>query len=289
MIMEKRIKKEKYLGRVMLIVFILLIKIFDCFGESQRREHVITYTRNHLEWDKNTKIDSIGMAELSLFNKEYENVNAEGKAIAPGTDNSNIIKIKNKEEGEVDFTLVLYNFKLVDNLPVNIQMSGSDFVETNSYVLPGDIKRSNVIKAIKGKVKGNEEKTFNIDWNWIFEESEYRNKLDTELGNKEDGNRYDMLIGLYVIAEDVNKHYKEYRDGNDYWYKIWEFYDKYLSDGHKNGDGDNMYSATDSKTDPHLVKKGVESGSDVTCEYTVSFCAGGCALIISAFRKSSKT
>lgn len=157
-------------------------------------------------WDSSTGIDEDGAARLSLFENLYENVTTEEqtKVIAPGTDGLNIIRLKNAEMKAVHYTAVLYAIRSTELLPVEVSMTGTDFVDTDVYVLPKNVDKSNVIRAVSGKIGGDEIRDLDIEWRWEFAESEKQDMIDTYLGDKAVENPDNIKVGVYIVVEDEN-------------------------------------------------------------------------------------
>lgn len=174
--------------------------------EEQKVQITSTYTRGKLMWDSSTGIDEDGAARLSLFENLYENVTTEEqtKVIAPGTDGLNIIRLKNAEMKAVHYTAVLYAIRSTELLPVEVSMTGTDFVDTDVYVLPKNVDKSNVIRAVSGKIGGDEIRDLDIEWRWEFAESEKQDMIDTYLGDKAVENPDNIKVGVYIVVEDEN-------------------------------------------------------------------------------------
>lgn len=203
-------KKCGWILPAVLILFILevitfpFVLAFTWAGRSETPERVLTYTEGKLTWDSAANIDSKGVAELSLFDRIYQNVNADNddNLVAPGTNSSSIVRLKNSVSGTISYTAVLYCIRSTDVLPVEVSLSGDGFTDSDTYILPKDVKDEDVIRAVSGTVGGGMIQDFDIDWIWQFYDSDQQDVIDTWLGNKGDAD--DVTVGLYIIVEDEN-------------------------------------------------------------------------------------
>lgn len=210
-------KNSAWLMPAMLILFILQIIVFPfAMGityaiRPDGVSHVITYTPGSLVWDDATGIQQNGTAELSLFDTVYNNVNSENgdSVVAPGTDLTSIIRLKNDAPKPVKYTAVVYEIKSVDYLPVNSGMNGNGFTDTNSYTLPKSAEGARVVRAVEGSIGAGEITDFDIDWLWRFYDSDEQDVVDTFLGNKaafEEAD--DIVLGFYIVIQDDNEYVK---------------------------------------------------------------------------------
>lgn len=206
----------RWLLPAVLILFILeiftlpLVLELTYAGRSEAPNHILTYTPGSLKWDNTTGVDKNGTAILSLFHSQYGNtVNADNgdKVIAPGTDGFNIVRLKNNAEKSVNYTAVLYKIKDNPELPVEAELNGNGFTDTDTYTLPDKVKDSNVIRSVSGKVGSGEIQDFDINWLWEYYEDDAQDIIDTLLGDKaayEEAN--DVTVGLYIVVEDNNEY-----------------------------------------------------------------------------------
>lgn len=209
--MIRRVKKySSRLFPTVLILFILeamtlpLVVSLTWSGRSESPEHTLTYTQFRLTWDADTAVNKNGVAELSLFDAVYQNAKANDgtKILAPGTLGDTIIRLKNDTDTTVKYTAVLYTVKSSDTLPANAQLSGTGFSDTASYSLPKGAEQSHVVRAVTGSVDGRQIQDFDIDWYWLFEESDAQNKIDTWLGDKAaNGDPDNIVVGFYIVVE----------------------------------------------------------------------------------------
>lgn len=201
---------------ILLVAVMLTIPLATGHTYSDRSEsldHTLTYTKNKLMWDSATKVDSkTGVAELDLFDAMYDNVKSQDgrNVIAPGTEGYNIVRLKNDAAGSIEYTAVLYTIKSDDTLPVKVFLTGEGMSETDTYALPKGVDKSDVIKAVSGKLSGGKVQDFDIHWLWNFETSAAQNVADTNFGVAAQSNPDDMTVGLYIVVED-NTNY-----GGDY-------------------------------------------------------------------------
>lgn len=206
-------KNSAWLMPATLILFVLQVIAFPFAmgityaGRPEGVSHVITYSPGALVWDDATDIATDGTAQLSLFNTIYNNVDSEDKAVAPGTDLTNIIRLKNDSRKAVSYTAVLYEIKSVDYLPVESSMKGNGFTDTDNYTLPKSAQNAKVIRAVEGGIGAGEIVDFDIDWLWEFYESDEQDVIDTFLGDKAaDDDADDILLGFYIVVQDDNNY-----------------------------------------------------------------------------------
>ena len=201
-------KISQWLLPAVLIMFILevltlpLVVQLTYAGRGDGPDHILTYSSNSLVWDDATGIDEHGVAQLNLFDAIYdETVDANGdNAVAPGTEGFNILRLKNESESTVTFTAVLYCIKSNPDLPVEIALQGQNFTDTDSYSLPYDIPREDVLRAVTGTLPADRIQDFDISWLWQFDAGQEQDKIDTILGNKD--NLDNITVGVYIIVED---------------------------------------------------------------------------------------
>lgn len=203
-------KAKEYLFLTTLILFILeiltlpLVMGVTYADRSDSPEHILTFSGSHLTWNPETKVDGQGTALISLFDKIYQNVEAEDneKLIAPGTNGIDTVRVKNDSEEVLRYTAVLYFVESTDDLSVDVKLSGSDFSDTENYSLPKNISDSSVIRAVTGTIGSRKLQDFDIEWEWIFEESDIQDLTDTNLGDKAaEGSPDNITVGLYITAE----------------------------------------------------------------------------------------
>ncbi len=195
---------------ILFILEILLLPLVITFTWSDRSEspsHILTYTQGKLTWDSATGIRSDGSAELSLFDAIYgstvDSQNGES-VVAPGTESFDFIRLKNDENGAVNYTAVLYELKTDPALPAKAQLSGNDFTDLASYPLPEGIEEDRVIRAVTGTIQGKQIQDFDIDWQWPFEMGTAQDMMDTDFGNHVLLDR--ITVGLYIVVEDENSY-----------------------------------------------------------------------------------
>lgn len=204
--LSKRI--SQWLLPAVLILFILEVLLLPVVleityaGREDGPDHILTYTTNSLLWDSATGIDEHGVAVLSLFDTVYgDTVDGGGdKVVAPGTQGSNIIRLKNDCDRTVTYTAVLYRIRTNDALPVDTVLAGEGFTDTDTYRLPYQVEPEHVVRAVTGELKADRIRDFDIAWLWAFDESRQQNEIDTILGNAEEAD--EITVGLYIIVED---------------------------------------------------------------------------------------
>ncbi len=191
---------------IMEIVLLPLVITYTWSDRSDRPSHILTYTQGKLTWDSATGIRPDGTAELSLFDTIYgDTVHSENgeKVVAPGTESSGFVRLKNEVNGPIQYTAVLYQLKTDPALPANAQLSGKGFTDLSAYPLPEGVEADKVIRAVTGTVNGNQIQDFDIDWEWPFEISTEKDIVDTEFGNQVVLDR--ITVGLYIVIEDENE------------------------------------------------------------------------------------
>lgn len=209
-------RKKDWLLPVALILFLLTVVFIPYAaertyaGRNDAPDHILTYTTGSLTWDSATDVDEkTGVAELSLFNSTYQNVQAENedKVVAPGTEGKNIVRLKNDEDYAVQYIAVMYRMKDEDALPVEPTMADDTaFTDTDTYPLPEGVSKEQVVRAVTGTVGANELQDFDITWLWEYYETDERDQVDTALGNKAAWEIPDEVqAGIYiVVVEDAN-------------------------------------------------------------------------------------
>lgn len=201
---------------VFLILFILEVIAFPFAvgltyaGRSEDPNHTLTYRTNELTWSDVQGIDENGVAELSIFDAEYEHVSAsDGSAVvAPGTKGQNIIRLKNDADGEIEFTTVCYMIKSDSGLPVEARLADGNFTDTTNYRLPDGVKDSQVLRAVAGSLRQGEKIDFDISWLWDYEIGEEQDLIDVDFGDRSaQGEPDDVKVGFYLVVEDNNQVY----------------------------------------------------------------------------------
>ena len=201
-------KITRWLLPTVLILFILevltlpLVLELTYAGRGDGPDRILTYTPGSLMWDAAAGIDEYGVAQLDLFHAIYgEAVDGQGEnVVAPGTEGLNILRLKNNSETTITYTAVLYCIKSNQELPVEVSLQGQGFADTDSYKLPYQIPRKDVIRAVAGTLRADRIQDFDISWLWQFETSEEQNQIDTVLGNKDELDN--ITVGVYIVVED---------------------------------------------------------------------------------------
>lgn len=176
-------------------------------SKSESPEHILTFSEQKLFWDVNTEVDAKGTAKLSLFEDHYANVQTKDGAnvIAPGTQGSSIVRLKNDDENSIRYTAVVYAVRSVQTLPVAVQLSGEHESAAAEYTLPEGISKSAVISAVTGTVGSGRVQDFGIDWTWNYEDNAQQDATDTAFGDRA---AYeipdDIIVGIYITVEDDN-------------------------------------------------------------------------------------
>lgn len=210
-------KVNQWLLPAVLILFILQVVTlpyvlgFTYSGRSESPDHILTYTRGKLTWDSATDIDANGVAELDLFDANYQNVESSNgdNLVAPGTEGINIVRLKNSVKGPVTYTAVLYRIRTDETLPVETEFADDTaFTDTTTYSLPKGVTKDQVIRAVKGTVKGGQIQDFDIKWLWEFYVDDTQDVADTAFGDKATD---EVTVGIYIVVEDNNN----YSSGKD--------------------------------------------------------------------------
>lgn len=203
-------KFRKILLPTMIALFILevltlpLVLRLTYATKSQSPEHILTYADQKLYWDADTKIDALGTAELRLFADHYVNVISQdhSKVIAPGTQGSSIVRLKNNEADQIRYTAVAYRIRSDENLPVTVTMQAEQAFAASEYRLPENVRKSDVISAVTGTLIREQIQDFSVDWFWEYEESTAQDAADTFFGEKSAyADPDDVIVGLYITIE----------------------------------------------------------------------------------------
>lgn len=174
-------------------------------GRSESPNHLLTYTTGSLTWDSQTGIGADGVAILDLFDAAYQNVQTGNgdNLVAPGTEKTSIVRLKNDAEGTIRYTALLYRIKEEDALPVAPQLSGTGFSDTDHYPLPQGVSREQVVRAVTGTLAGGTLQDFDVTWSWNYYDSDARDLVDTALGDKAAFAQADeVTAGLYIVVEE---------------------------------------------------------------------------------------
>lgn len=229
---------SRWLLPTVLILFILevlslpMVLGITYSGRSESPDNILTYTAGRLTWDSATGIDENGVAELNLFDAEYENVEAADgvKVVAPGTEGFHIVRLQNVVGASVDYTAVLYRIRTNDALPVEATLEGENFTDTTEYPLPEGVTEEQVVRAVSGIIRGKEILDFDISWLWEYDESADQNAIDTILGNQAEAD--EVTVGLYIVVEDYNSYHSGGNSGDK---------DEYITpDSPQTGDNSNV-------------------------------------------------
>lgn len=199
---------------VMLLLFIVLalllpVTIGSTYATRSRRpEHILTYTAGKLTWDGDTLTDADGWAKLSLFDSVYDNVQADGTdaLLAPGTEKTAAVRLKNAARGAVRYTAVLWYLPVTERrIPAQVTLDTAE-ADAPDAALPSYIPADGVIRTVRGEIPAGQMRQFDICWKWDFEDADegaVRDALDTWLGDRAAGGEEDELaVGFTVIVED---------------------------------------------------------------------------------------
>lgn len=206
-------KIKGWLLPVALILFLLEIILLPFAtqltyaGRSESPDHVLTYTTNKLTWGSDTDVEAqTGVAELSLFNSTYQNVEADNgdRVVAPGTEGKNIVRLKNDSGNTITYIAVMYRMKEEPTLPVEpVLANNASFTDTQTYPLPAGVTKDQVVRAVTGTVDATQLQDFDITWLWEYYEDDERDVMDTKLGNRAALEIPDeVMAGLYIVVEE---------------------------------------------------------------------------------------
>lgn len=203
-------KAKNWFLPVILILFILqvitlpIVIAMTYSNRSESPDRILTYTENKLTWDSDANIDENGAANLNLFKAMYFDVESSNgdPVIAPGTEGTSIVRLKNEVAGDIHYTAVLYRINTDERVPVSPSLKGEGFYDTEEYMIPEGIKEEDIVRAVNGTLEGGRIQDFDINWLWEFFKDETRDVIDTYLGNK---NAPDIVtVGFYITVEDDN-------------------------------------------------------------------------------------
>ncbi|MBP0990456.1 MAG: hypothetical protein J5874_04700 [Oscillospiraceae bacterium] len=207
--MKNKKSKTGWIFTVMLILFICeiitlpLTYFFTYAGKNEAPDHVLTFDGRNLVWSTTENILPNGSAEFRIFSDEYQNVkSADGdKVIAPGTENDNMVRLKNDAQNEVTYIATLYVIESSE-LPITADLVCETGTPTGNFVLPDHVSEAEIISSYTGKIKSKEIVDFTTEWKWTFYESDDQDKIDTELGNlAAEGKADNIVLGLYIVVE----------------------------------------------------------------------------------------
>lgn len=193
---------------VVLILFVLQVLLLPALlgvtyaSRSHKPEHILTYEKRRLTWDKTTEVGADGAALLDLFDPEYRNIRADDgeNVVAPGEDAACVIRLQNTAKYAVGYTAVLYVLADAD-LPVTAALSGEGFSDAARYALPESAQNAQIVRAVSGELGAGRMQEFDIDWDWAFEND--ADAEDTALGDDAaDGNAASLTLGFYLTVAD---------------------------------------------------------------------------------------
>lgn len=168
-------------------------------------DHLLTYTTGSLTWDSSTGIRTDGVALLSLFDSSYQNVQAHNgeHLLAPGTEKTSVIQLKNNAGNPICYTALLYCVKEENTLPAAPGLTGTGFSDTDTYPLPDGVTGDQVVRAVSGTLDAGAVQDFAITWQWNYYDSDARDQIDTALGNQAAFVRADEITAeLYIVVEE---------------------------------------------------------------------------------------
>lgn len=204
-------RRAHQLAPMALVLFVLVCLTFPIAcgtayaGRSEQPDHILTYTSGKLSWDDTTGIDPNGAARLSAFDAVYQNAASEdgSKLVAPGTESTNIIRLKNDADRTVEYTAVLYTYRTSEALPVQVSMSAGGAADTDSYILPDNISKAHVLQTLNGSIDSKKMQDIDIDWFWTYDIDKAHDIADTDLGNQAAKEKAEELtVGVYIVVED---------------------------------------------------------------------------------------
>lgn len=207
--------KSSWLLPSVLILFILQVLLFPLAvgttysGRSESPDHILTYSKGSLVWDRGTEIEKSGAAKLSLFDEAYDGTvrSDDDRVVAPGTAALHMIRLKNSASGEISYTAMLYQLRSDPALPVKACLQGVGFADAATYTLPENISRSQIVRCVSGTVKSGGIQDFDISWLWDYYDSSQQDRLDTDLGDRAaEEQAPDITLGFYITVQDGNSY-----------------------------------------------------------------------------------
>jgi len=177
-------------------------------GSSEQANHILTYTKGHLEWDTLTDVDENGVAELTLFDAYYDDASGEA-VVKPGSHGQNIVRLNNKYDAAITYRVVLYKISGTEALSLTADLTNSEFADStndipiNGNTLPKDVGENDVLRSVEGTLVSGQMKEFVVSWKWNFEgEDATQDALDTYVGNlAAKGELQDIKVGLWITVE----------------------------------------------------------------------------------------
>lgn len=205
-------KKKRKFQVLMLVILLLFMQTMGVMAADNNwttsggdSAYTIRYTKGKLTWENVQKVEGNGAAVWNAFDSVYDNVESQnGDAIiAPGTEKTTTIRLKNDVVGSVKYTAVLYQTGGDAAGMFECGISGK-YAEVSDYSLPDGVDAAQVVEVIRGTLKGGEAKAFDVEWSWPFEDDEQRDQIDTLLGDSADDLENATGLGFYVVVEDSN-------------------------------------------------------------------------------------
>lgn len=205
-------KIQPWLIPVVFILFILelatfpfVVSITDIASDA-RADRLLTFHADKLTWDSGDGIGENGEAMLSLFDAYYDSVQSGNgdDVIAPGTAGRTTLRLANASDEKIRFTVVVYQIKSSENLPIVTTLEGAALTTADEFVIPPNVQEDQLIRCAQGTLEPDQEQDFTIRWNWRFEGDEKGNDLDTLLGNAAANGDDDVLIGFNLYIHDGN-------------------------------------------------------------------------------------
>ncbi|MBE5762330.1 MAG: sortase B protein-sorting domain-containing protein [Clostridiales bacterium] len=228
---------QKKMRRMPIIIIVLVLILLTgaiapaaTFSQEQKEPtvHLLRYRPISLEWDSAEKVNEEGVAELDLFDAEYENVKSEDgrNVIAPGTEGTSTIRLENQAEGGIVYHVFMYMMKTDPELPVKARLDFENMVQLDErlhmpYNLPKGVKKEDIIDMKGMYLDGKESADINVKWNWDYFESDEQDEKDTQFGTKAAQLEPDeVVVGVYIVVYDDNEYPEDDGPGyvTDYWW-----------------------------------------------------------------------
>ena len=203
-----QINKQTVLKTATVALFVIAVLTFPyAFNTSwaapaNDASRTITYASGDLTWDSAAEIDEDGAIVLSMFKDAYTTTASSNgdKIVAPTTQNSTSICLKNDSADNITYTAVLY--RLDDtNLPVNAKLKGGQ--DTSDYTLPESVSADQVVSAVTDNMSASTLSNIDINWAWNYETSTAEgttDEADTTASSLEDAPK--VKYGFYVVVSD---------------------------------------------------------------------------------------
>lgn len=167
-------------------------------------EHILTFGNDEsLTWDKDTEVGSDGVAVTRLEDSLSEAV-SEDDLLAPGMDKDSIIRLKNENAHAIRFYALAYQVRSDPSIPTEVGLEGEGLTDVPSGSIPFDKPGAEVFREVTGVVEPGSVQDFELDWTWVFHESNPDDRRDTGYGTEAASEELTATVGFYVGVEFVD-------------------------------------------------------------------------------------